>query len=1276
MLGNFSIQAQQIEKQFSLNWTSGSKHFPLVSNTKINIPNFDDIALSYENNTVVYTKKWQTSLTVLRDYSIENVVFESLSANELYDLDKNKLPVDFTLDFALSKARNIAYLVLKINTIIYKDGAIKKLKSFQIRYANSGGSTQSPSGINTIINSVYDSETLYKFKINQSGVYKIDKGFLEQLGINTSNINPQHIKVYGNGGLMLPLKNSTSRPIDLEENAIQVIGESDGRFENSDYILFYAQGANGWNSDSNTFVHIYDPNTYYYISTGGALGKRIQAQNQPTGTAIRTIVDFDEVQYHELSLFNLVNTGRRWFGELFDIETTQTFDFTFENLVVSQDLTITVSAAAASLTPSQMQVSVNGQNHTAINLSASNHLNGIYATGNNMQDTFTSTTDAIQVELNYDKMGNPSAKGYLDYIKLKGTRELKATTYQMLFYKEDVASQLGIAQYAITNADAITTIWDITDLYNVSSLANLETTGTNYSFKANMGELRKYIAVHNNDFYSPEIDQNPNVAQQNLHKTVFLDETGSFQDVDYLIITKNDSRFTIPAEKLAQYRRDNDGLNVKVITLDKIYNEFSGGKKDVAAIRDFVKYVYDNASSPANKLKYLCLFGDASYDYQGIQIQTGNTNDVPLFESYESFSLITSYASDDFFGLLDPNEGLLHANEMLDLAVGRILAETPADYGMQVDKILSYENLNAYGSWRNSITMVADDVDVSSEAILQTSVDNLAQTIATQKPFFNLKKIYSDAYLQESSAGGFRYPAVNEALNNSVEKGTLIVNYFGHGGENGWAHERILEINQIKNWYNPKALHMMITITCQFTKFDNPERNTAGEYVFWNKHGAAASLITTTREIYIGFGASFNQILSKHLLNYNSNTNYFSNGEALRLAKNEASSNQRRLIFLIGDPTQYLAIAKPKVNLTKINGIPISGATETLTALSHVTMEGNVTDEAGNLLSGMNGIVYPTVFDKKIQRSTLGNDGQTDSSSSLIVMDFETLGETIFRGQATITNGVFAFDFVVPRDILIPVDAGRVSFYAKENGVKKDYTGYSHNLQVGGVNANPVVDNEGPIIHLYMNDLDFVNGEITNDSPILIAILEDDNGINTTGGIGHDIIAILDGDETNPYILNDYYQADINTYQRGELSFPFHNLEPGLHTIRLTAWDTFDNVSSAEIQFVVISNAELEITRMLNYPNPFVDYTEFWFEHNHPFEPLEVSVQVYTVAGKLVWSTHQTIITEGFVSRDIFWDGKDDFGQKIGKGVYLYKISVNATLSNKKVEKFEKLVLL
>ena len=453
------------------------------------------------------------------------------------------------------------------------------------------------------------------------------------------------------------------------------------------------------------------------------------------------------------------------------------------------------------------------------------------------------------------------------------------------------------------------------------------------------------------------------------------------------------------------------------------------------------------------------------------------------------------------------------------------------------------------------------------------------------------------------------------------------------------------------NFKNKNKYTCIVTITCQFTKFDNPQRVTAGELTYWNKEGGAISLVSTTRSIQLTPGVDFNKRLAKHLFGYDLNVPV-TPAEALRLAKRDLGIGEslRRVVFYIGDPAMHLAFPKKNVRLTTINDVPVGQSPDVLQALSKVKMGGEVVDENGNVLTNYSGILSAKVFDKRVQRQTLDNDNRG------FVLDFTTLGASLFNGQATVRNGNFEFEFVVPRDIQIPVGTGRVNFYSEKDNALDDQAGVDLSVQIGGINENAPEDNQGPTINLFMNDESFVSGGVTNDSPILIAKLEDENGINTASGIGHDMIAILDGDESNPIVVNDYYQAEVDDYTKGVTNYQLRDLEKGLHTLTFKAWDVYNNSSTAEIQFIVAGDDELKITKVLNYPNPFVNYTEFWFNHNRPFEPLEVQVQVFTVTGKVVWTKNQIINTDGFLSRDIVWDGRDDFGEKIGKGVYVYKI--------------------
>ena len=633
--------------------------------------------------------------------------------------------------------------------------------------------------------------------------------------------------------------------------------------------------------------------------------------------------------------------------------------------------------------------------------------------------------------------------------------------------------------------------------------------------------------------------------------------------------------------------------------------------------------------------------------------------------------------SDDFFGLMDAGEGqMLGGFDGIDIAVGRMLVSNLTQAKEMVDKVVEYHDEKSYGRWRNNYVIYSDDADNDTDATLQFGLDNLANTLTAQKPFVNVKKIHTDAYVQQVAAGGERYPEAKNDFLDNLEQGALVFNYFGHGNEEALARERLFEKLDAQNLTNRYRYPLFITITCEFTRFDDPNRFTGGEYMYWNKSGGAIALVATTRQIGVTTGFVMNNYLSEYLYAFGS-TNYPTISEALRLTKLSTTSDNRRVVSFIGDPAVKLAIPRPKVVLTKVNDVPVNQPLPVLQALSLVKISGEVWDENNAVISNYNGDLAVQIFDKDINRSTLGNNGVTDANG-LIIMNFVTLGETVFRGNASVINGQFEFSFVVPQDIRVPVGNGKISFYAKRDVPNLDnQSGYDKTIQIGGVNVNAPSDSTSPTVRVHMNDEGFVSGGITNCSPILLAFLEDENGINTASGIGHDIVAILDGDESNPYVLNEYYETENDDYTSGRLRFPFRNLTPGMHTILFKAWDVYNNLVTAEIQFnAVCSDDGLRIEKVLNYPNPFVSYTEFWFNHNMPFEPLDVQVQILTVSGKLVKTINQQVTTDGFLCREVTWDGRDDFGDKIGKGVYVYKLTVRSATTGKSAEKYEKLVIL
>ncbi|MFP4847124.1 type IX secretion system sortase PorU [Winogradskyella sp. PE311] len=1264
------------KKEFVIEWT-GTKTLENEYG-KIEVPSFSSRHFDYNSaKGLTFFAQWEGSGNSIDENSVSlsNVLYENISTADLKNLNRALIPTSPKFQLYNSNARGIRSYYFELSPIINDRGVYKKITNVTVNYSSLAGRNQF-SARNEVTNSVLSSGEWYRFYIEKSGVFRLSKGFLSSLGINTNSVDPRNIKIYGNGGRMLPLLNAANYPFDVVENAVKFVGEEDGSLDNEDYILFYGEGPTTYSEESQTNLNLYTDRTYYYINVSSGSGKRIQAMPEIIGSPDIEINSFQDYQFYEVDEHNLAKLGRRWFGDDFDIENQRVYDFQFPNLVTTEPVRFDIAVGSVAETNgTTMGITINGNFVSSLGLgqiSPGSVLGTAVAYGENLNIT----SDVITVTLDYNNNGNPSANAYLDFINIEATRGLRYEGEQLIFKNNEVVNNSGIAQYNLSNSAGTQEVWDITDRFNVTNILNSDNQNE-LSFKAQAGEERTYLAFSLANVYEPLRDTRSTVANQNLKGTIFNNTQGAFEDIDYIILAP--SQFISQAERLAQINRNQYDLNVKVVDLQTIYNEFSTGSQDIAALRNFIKYVYDNASSASNRLKYLCLFGDGSYDYKN-RVQN-NTNLVPSWYSLPSFSLTNSFVSDDFYAMLDDNEGSMNTSNRMDIAVGRILAEDVQRAKEMVDKIESYYQPEAYGNWRNNILLISDDVDVAWERILENTTDGLGETLKAEKPFLNITKIHTDAFEQESSAAGNRYPKVNKAVKDAIEVGALVVNYFGHGGEDGLAKERIFDRFDAQEINNVCKFNLFVTVTCEYTKFDDPERDTAGEFTFWNKNGGAISLITTTRQIFVTTGVTFNETLDDYVFAFGSN-DYPSIGEALRLTKTDnsiAGSSQKRLVFLIGDPAMKLAFAEPDIRLTEVNDVVITQPIDTLKALSYNKLSGEVTDVNGNLLSNYNGTLTATVYDKQIERQTLGNDGITDSNG-LIILDFNTLGEIIFKGQASITNGQFDFDFIVPRDIGIPVGNGKVSFYAQTENPLSNQAGANFDIKVGGINENAPEDNIGPVINLFMNDENFVSGGITNESPNLLAKLQDDNGINTASGIGHDITAIIDGDETNPIVLNDYYQANVDDYTNGTVTYPFRDLEPGLHTLTLKAWDVYNNSSTSEIQFVVFDkDEELVINNVLNYPNPFVNYTEFWFNHNS-IEPLDVSVQIFTVSGKLVRTLNGQTTggskSVSSLSKDIVWDGRDDFGDKIGKGVYVYKLKVRSSRLNKQVEKIQKLVIL
>ncbi len=1222
---------------------------------------FDKTHYLYDEDNIYFGDSWQDN-SFIDDSSLRifNVKMSPISKSDVKFLLKKELPDNFNAKLKSSYARDKIISTFSINTLIKKGNLYYKLDSFDVQYSYSKQSGR------TITQNIYDSKwnngNWYRFKIEKSGVYKLTKKFLKDLGVDVNNVNPKKLKIFGNGADLMPLKNDVSYPEDISEVAIEFVGEQDGRIDDSDYILFYAQGPE-WSAENDTNLNIYTDNFYYFVQIDNQDGKRIEQYQEPSGSVSQTFNDYTAYKFYEKDETNFTRLGRKFFEKPFsNSNNSKEISFKFNNLNTSKPIIYRVLGGTEFKGPTSFSVTLNNQHLGTISLNAS----GNTTAGDEgfIQGTTNVSNNTLNFQISYNDNGNFDARFYLNYVNISAYCELKGFGYQFIIYNKDEISGNGIGSYNLTNASDITRIWNITDRYNPKYINN---SSNSIDIKFNLGTNQKFIAIDKNDIFTPIKPDNPKMNNQNLHKDVFY-FTGQFKDLDMLIITP--SFLHQKAQEMADFHQ-NFNQNVFVADLDKIYNEFGTGSQDIAAIRNFVKYVYNNASTPTKRLKYLFLFGDASVDYKGLledyQLSNGkNTNIVPIYQTLDGNSLVSSFCSDDFYALMDTNEGQLLGNEQPDIATGRFIVSNEQEADVLINKYKHYFKQVSLKPWRTNISLWADDWDKSSDDFIKNVENVVATGLKQYHPEFNVQKLYMDAYVQIQTPGGARYPQAKRDLLNLFEKGSLLIGYIGHGNEHVLTHERMLTLQDVENMRNYDRLPVFTTLTCDFGRFDNPSTETTAEHLIWNDKGGVLALVTTVREIWITSADVMNILFYENIFgtsnSLNGNIEYYPS-EVLRKVKNQYGGTTKYLINFLGDPGLPLGIPKPKIVLTGVNGHP----TDTLKALQHISIKGEIRDINNQLQANYNGNVYPVIFDKYQQAHTLQNDGPAER------VDFEKLGRTIFRGNASVQNGKFQFDFIVPRDINVAYGKGRISFYAEDSEHEK--IGYDETITVGGIDANAEQDDTPPQIKLYMNDTNFADGGITDSNPYLLVHLEDEHGINTVGGVGHDITAVLDDNVSDVYVLNDYYQTEPNTYKQGKIRYRLNDIKPGWHTITVKAWDVYNNSISEKITFQVVSNEEIKIDRVLNYPNPFVDYTEFWFNHNHPYENLDVMIQVYTISGKLVWQHRQNVITTSFLSRDIIWDGRDNFGNKLAKGVYIYKLSVR-TSSGKIAKKIEKLVIL
>lgn len=1279
---------------------------------KITIPKINNPGFAYEEGTVFFRVP-EKSKNVLRE--IKDLVWEKISSKDLLDIDAanvpfgNKSEIGNYSDPYTGENRD----VFRVAALKQEAGVFFRLKSFTI--TNTDASLQKTARsagtqLGTTENPL-KSGNFYKIKVDKSGVFKITAQFLRENGINPATINPKNFRIYGNGGLMLPEHNLDARYATLQQNAIQVVGEEDGVWNDQDYALFYAQGPHGFNihqgaddpsgkrriemrtDASLNFVNIYDDYAYYFINFDLGPGKRVIDDSAPLNSNI--ITRYDAYQFINEEKFNLIKVGRIWTGDPFTDTKTVTFN-TKSPIQPTDEIKYRTRVIAYQANGTSISISLNSVPESIVGVSS------------NSTKEYTPITypysyvpgkatglSGNQLTFTYKPVNssNPNGKFYFDYAEVQYREDLKYTDGQFNFRRYDIDENSGNTYtFQISGADQIEQVWQVADITNAKRKLNKSGSNTLFSFAYTANSeffTNEFVAFKAADAFSPTFVGK--IENQDL---------SSLQNISYLMITVPE--MMSQAQRLAAMHQKEH--TVAVVDINKIYNEFSSGGKDITAIRDFATKL--NASK---QLKYMFLLGDTSYDYKGKVNQGSDV--IPAYQSEESRDHETSYVTDDYYTMTSPQSIYARTlySTMPDLPVGRLPAANLSDAKLLIDKTLAYNNAlpgqsTPFGEWRMKLDFVVDDDadagvpfhNTMNSAIIKANLEtgtvqnaSGTTTFQTDKPEYNVRKLYMDAFPAQTSAGGQRYPQVNQAITNDMGN-SLFLFYFGHGGINGWAQERVLSLDEIKNFNNFNNVYsrfpLVSTITCEFTLWDEPTTFSAGEQVLKLKQGGAASMLTSSRKIGVIYGEEFTTILTEKIFELN-NDDFNSLGDAFLKAKSERGSHADHLrVNLLGDPAMKLS--RPKRNLVIY---PVeSPVRNQLRALDFVKVKGHITKADGTVDNTFNGRVAVNIFDKRILKKTLNND---NDSKMTPVLNYTEENGPIVKSSGQAVNGLFSVEFYVPKDINYEIGDGRILVYA-DNKVIDVFNNKSQ--KIGGINPEGINDTKAPTVQLFMNNTNFADGGITDQNPTLLACVTDDKGINSTGsGIGHDITVILDGKVIDTVVLNDFYfsgdgngciNASLSDYQKGNVTYPFRNLAPGPHQLTFKVWDINNNSTTGTLNFVVKDEADQKLTiqKPLNWPNPFTNKTYVQFEHNCD-DMLDVNVQIYTITGKLVRTISTAVTAQPFLQgfrtprTAIEWDGNDDFGDAVGKGTYIFKIFARSQNQDKckgSATAVEKMVLL
>ena len=1091
--------------------------------------------------------------------------------------------------------------------------------------------------------SVLNSGKWVKIQVAEDGIYKLTAADLKKMGFS----NLDKVAVYGYGGWPLDEDFSTTYIDDVPEVAV---------WRSADYLLFYGKGPRKWeySTSDKSFIHTNNPYSnygYYFVTEKETAGRTMEKAASAAGATLQ-VTTFDDYVLHEEELVSVNSSGRELYGESF----TST---------LSRDFTISVPGITNDEGKATLSFISRGNGTITMNVDGNALISGSVSVPSDEYEVarelyrerawMADKGETVKVNIGYSTTGHKNV--HLNYFRLQMKRQLKV--YDNYTFFRSLSARGNASRFVIQGADASTLVFDVTDGVNPQQMeTSLNGTELSFSIPAS-ASLREFVVVKPSQIKAPVTVGE--VANQNLH---------ALPQQDMIIIAQ--PNFTTQAERLAEAHRTKDNLTVRVVTPESIYNEFSSGTPDATAYRRFMKMFYDRQTSEADAPKYLLLFGDGSFDNRKLTSAWKSVDMSNMLLTYQTENSLSSqsYVIDDYFGFLDDadNKKSLQ-NKKLCLGIGRFPIRTVEQATQMVDKVISYMENRNIGSWKNNLCFMADDGSNTDGFMTEHMefADQLAGYVESEHPEFLVNKLYYDAYKKDMTAG--TYPDVRSGLQKLLKDGLLLFNYTGHGGTTALSDEKVLTQTDI-NQFTYTHLPVWVTATCDFTRFDDLNTS-AGEDVFLNKSSGGIALFTTVRVAYSRPNFPINDNVIRNLFERN-NGRRRTLGEVMQATKNTLSSVYKLGFCLIGDPAVKMAYPEFGMKVTTVNGQSVDGNSISFKALEKITVEGEVLDASGQLVTDFTGIVNPTVKDSKVTVTCLKNSNKDDSPA----FTFTDYPNTIFIGNDSVRNGKFSFTFTVPKDISYSNLQGKMNLYAVDTESGNEAQGNFDNFIVGGTSDTAETDTIGPEIRaLYLNDTTFVDGGQVNTTPYFVAELWDKSGVNITGSsVGHDMMLVIDESTVLSYNLNSYYELLPGEDGTGIVKFPIPALEPGKHTAEFWVWDILNNSTVRTFTFEVVEGLKPFLFDVIATPGIAREQVTFHLMHNRPESRMRVGIMVYDLAGRQLWKHEESGTSGLFENYTVSWDLTSG-GARMRPGVYIYRAAIS-TDNSKDATKARKFIIL